>query len=354
MYTVVVKRKKDGHIITLSFLIVMSILFILMGLNTKNPDYWYYEQLFYRAQNGISIYSVETGFWLLVNVASKIGMNYSQFLIVYTAIGLILIGNSLILYTRKPILSIVCYFCYPFFLDLVQIRHFMAMAIFVFASRYLLHYNRANLIKYCLLIFLAATQHIIALAFLFFLIAYLMDCKKILCVSLLVVILTFVGLRPIYSSAFIQNILALRNREYSAGVSFGQSIMYPLFYVILVTCCYILFNVNNKKSDPKVNRVSNAMIKVCISSIVFIPFILIDYQYTRLFRGCILIIYMYISDQICLLKKTNRLIVTIILLLVVLSVNIKLFGPGSGYYDPVTKSIFFDNMLFKTFQFYFS
>ena len=57
MYTVVVKKKKDGRIITLSFVIMMSILFVLMGLSTNNPDYSYYEQLFYRAQNGISVLS---------------------------------------------------------------------------------------------------------------------------------------------------------------------------------------------------------------------------------------------------------------------------------------------------------
>lgn len=353
MYTVVVKRRKDGRIITLSFVVIMSILFILMGLNTNNPDYSYYEQLFYRVQNGISWHSVETGFWLLVNIASKIGMNYPQFLLVYTAVGLILIGNSLILYTRKPILAIVCYFCYPFFLDLVQIRHFMAMAIFVFACRYLLHYNKANLIKYCLLIFLAATQHIIALAFLFFLILYLQSSKKVLYTSLLLEFLTFVGLRFIYNSTFIQNILALRNKEYIAGSSSGQSIMYPLFHVILVVFCYILFCVNSKNSKEsglKVNSVSAAMVKLCISSIVFIPFLLIDFQFTRLFRGCILIIYMCISDQICLLKKTDRHIATAILLLVVLLVNIKLFGPGSGYYDILTVPIFKDNILLNFFK----
>ena len=97
MYTLVVKRRKDGRIITLSFIVIISILFILMGLNTNNPDYQYYEEIFHRAQNGISIISVETGFLFLLTLASKIGMNYPQFLMIYTAVGLILIGNSLIL-----------------------------------------------------------------------------------------------------------------------------------------------------------------------------------------------------------------------------------------------------------------
>ena len=282
MYTLVVKRRKDGRIITLSFIVIISILFILMGLNTNNPDYQYYEEIFHRAQNGISIISVETGFLFLLTLASKIGMNYPQFLMIYTAVGLILIGNSLILYTRKPILAIVCYFCYPFFLDLVQIRQFMAMAIFVFACRYLLHYSKSNLIKYCLLIFFASTQHLIALAFLFFLIVYFKDSKKILYTSILLGILAFAGSRLIYNSMLIQNILALRNKEYIAGSSTAQSIMYPLFHVILVIFCYILFYANSKNSkepDHEANNVSNTMIKVCISSIVFMPFLLIDFQY---------------------------------------------------------------------------
>ena len=43
MLKIIVKRRKDGRILTLSFVFLFIILWILIGFNFKNPDYEYYE-----------------------------------------------------------------------------------------------------------------------------------------------------------------------------------------------------------------------------------------------------------------------------------------------------------------------
>ncbi|MFR5700293.1 MAG: DegT/DnrJ/EryC1/StrS family aminotransferase [Blautia massiliensis (ex Durand et al. 2017)] len=83
--------------------------------------------------------------------------------------------------------------------------------------------------------------------------------------------------------------------------------------------------------------------KICMYSTLFIPFLMIDFQYTRLFRGSILVIYIFITQQINLLKKSDKLIVTIGLLLIMILVAIKLFGKGSGYFETLTMPIFQNN-----------
>ena len=61
MLKIIVKRRKDGRILTLSFVFLFIILWILIGFNFKNPDYEYYENLFSRATQGVSY-----GNWILV------------------------------------------------------------------------------------------------------------------------------------------------------------------------------------------------------------------------------------------------------------------------------------------------
>ena len=152
MLKIIVKRRKDGRILTLSFVFLFIILWILIGFNFKNPDYEYYENLFSRATQGVSYHAVETGFWYIVKFAAKIGVSYSLFLKIYTLIALLLISSSIIKYTEKPSLVLVLYMCYPFLLDVAQIRHFMAISIFTFSVRYLESYSKKNLIKYIFLI----------------------------------------------------------------------------------------------------------------------------------------------------------------------------------------------------------
>ena len=113
---------------------ILPVLPIFIGFNLKNPDYEYYENLFSRATQGVSFHAVETGFWYIVKFAAKIGVSYSLFLKIYTLIALLLISSSIIKYTEKPSLVLVLYMCYPFLLDVAQIRHFMAISIFTFSS----------------------------------------------------------------------------------------------------------------------------------------------------------------------------------------------------------------------------
>ena len=80
MLKIIVKRRKDGRILTLSFVFLFIILCILIGFNFKNPDYEYYENLFSRATQGVSYHAVETGFWYIVKFAAKIVVSFSFFL----------------------------------------------------------------------------------------------------------------------------------------------------------------------------------------------------------------------------------------------------------------------------------
>ena len=340
MLKIIVKRRKDGRILTVSFVFLFIILWILIGFNFKNPDYEYYENLFSRATQGVSYHAVETGFWYIVKFAAKIGVSYSLFLKIYTLIALLLISSSIIKYTEKPSLVLVLYMCYPFLLDVAQIRHFMAISIFTFSVRYLESYSKKNLIKYIFLIVIAASQQIMAIAFLAYLLVYLIDQKKAAKIAIMLTIINMFGCKYILQTSLVQKIFSLRDKtvDYASGYSNSQLFMYACFYGILIILCVFLQKINNV---DKTNR--SFLYKICMYSTLFIPFLMIDFQYTRLFRGSILVIYIFITQQIYSLKKSDKLIVTIGLLFIMILVAIKLFGKGSGYFETLTMPIFQNN-----------
>lgn len=342
MVKIVVKRKKNGQMITLSFVALFAVLWILMGFNLDNPDYMFYENLFYRVESGITTVSVEGGFLFLVKIAVGIGINYQIFLICYSAFGLILICSSIIKYTKKPSFVLIAYFCYPFLLDLTQLRHFMAVAIFVFSIRYLKEYNAKNLIKYCALILIAASQQILALSFLVYLLVYMNNSKRAIRIAVVLTIFNLVGFKYILKSSLVEKIFSLRGKEvnYVGGYSIGQVIMYGMFFGVLLVLCYILY-----RNDMNKDKSYDFIFKICMYSSIFIPFIMIDFQYTRLFRASIIIIYIYISNQISKLNKRDMFIWQGFFLVFMIFIWIKLFGPGSGYFEEITCPVFQSNSI---------
>lgn len=340
MNRIVVERRKDGRIVTLSFVFLFIVLWMIIGFNFKNPDYEYYKNLFVRANQGMSYHAVETGFWYLIKFAAKMGCGYSLFLKFYTLIAFLLISDSIIKYTEKPLLVLVLYMCYPFLLDVAQIRHFMAISIFTFSVRYLESYTKKNLIKYIVLIIIAASQQIMAIAFLIYLLVYLVDQKKAAKIAIVLTIINIFGCKYVLQSSFVKTLFSLRNKviDYTGGYSNRQFFMYVCFYGILIMLCIFLQNANDVDKTK-----SSFLYKICLYSALFIPFIMIDFQYTRLFRGSILVIYIFITRRISVLKKRNGVLVTTGLLLFMVLVSIKLFGKGSGYFETLTMPIFQNN-----------
>lgn len=335
MIKIIVKHNKDKKSLTLFFVLLFMLMWIIMGFNTQNPDYEYYNNLFLRAKHGISYHAVETGFWFLINISVKLGIDYSMFIKIYTLIGLMLIGNSIVKYTKKSSLVLLLYMCYPFLLDVVQIRHFMAMAIFIFAMRYLEEYSKKNLLKYIACIVIAASQQIIALSFLVYILVYFTDQKKATALAVIFTIVNVICYRYALRTSLITRILSLRDKtiDYSGGYTVRQLLLYVCFYIFLILFCVFLKKINKKNDN------NFFMYKICLYSTIFIPFLMIDFQYTRLFRGSIIVLYIFITRQISALRKENRVLFTIMLVFIMILVAMKLFGKGSGYYETITLPI---------------
>lgn len=127
--TFLLRREKYLAIVWFVFFIVA------MGFNYDNPDYLNYENSFKDSESeGIGSQYI----WSLLKLlAFSCGATYSQFVFFMTVLGFFVFANALLIIRKKVSfnLNIFCllYFIYPFLLDVIQIRNYLAMC-FVFLA----------------------------------------------------------------------------------------------------------------------------------------------------------------------------------------------------------------------------
>ena len=80
----------------------------------------------------------------------------------------------------------------------------MAISIFTFSVRYLESYSKKNLIKYIFLIVITASQQIMAIAFLRYLLVYLIDQKKAAKIAIMLTIINMFGCKYILQTSLVQ------------------------------------------------------------------------------------------------------------------------------------------------------
>lgn len=327
-----------------SFIIIALLLWIIIGFSSGTADYYQYSEFFDRVASGFELLSVEYGYVFLISMASKLGMDYPQFISIYTFIAILLIALTVIRYAKKPSLVLLFYFCYPFFLDVTQLRHFMISAIVIYAIKYLEKFSIRNLIIYILCILIASTQQITAFIYLLMLIVYLPSNRifTIICLWGSIVLSLFVTLLP--NTVLFKAIVGLRNvdKYYASGMNGMQLYLYVSFFLLLIIICLFLA----RKHTETVLRYG-LLHKICFVSLLFIPFLLLDFQYTRFFRGVIVLLYIYLTNL--LYSKNNAIFqfIRILIVILMISVSIKLFGPGSAYYKTLTLPIIESNLLLK-------
>lgn len=339
------KRININHLI---LLISILFLWILFSFCSKVPDFENYALVFRRLSWGDSYHSMETGYWLLCKAAYAIGLDINGFRKIYGLVGLSLMASTAVRYTKKPYYVLSLYLLYPFLLDVVQIRHFMACSIIVFGIRYLEYFETKNFAKYCLCVCLAMSQHTIALAYSAFLFVYLKNLKTIM----KIVIPTAAGFlflgKMLMRSTLYRSLLDYRGIEdaYMDGIAIRQFLLYMVFFALLSFLCYYLWKIGKTKSfwtDALAEERTNAIFKICMISIVYIPLVLIDFQLTRLFRGCVFIMEVFIIRQLENIYALDRFLMKIIVFAIFLFVFVKLFGPTSVHYESLTIPVFWGN-----------
>lgn len=309
-------NKKHSKILTILLIIFLWVLF--WG-NYQNPDYNNY----LRSYNEIAFLDApiinhsgsEFGFRFLMKLGSLFNISYNGFIMIISAMGFMLIYSTVTKFTENLNYVFLLYFLTPFFLDVVQVRNFLAMAILIFSTRYLFYEDTKNNIKFLISILLATTIHYSAILYLPMVFINKTDKKKI--VKFIVLISIVLSISTLFLDKNILPVIAglaykISNNKkivkwFESRTRYGYILFFAMhfinFLMISITKKYANNNLENKDGlqGYDKNEINNyykfveLVYWINVYAFAFFPFYIIASTFTRLMRNLLLLNYIAFS-----------------------------------------------------------
>lgn len=310
-------NKNNMKVLSIGIFAFMACLFIFSKGQADSLNYQYY----FENINSIIIKknlfnSYEYGWYYYVLLISKITSNYQVYLTIT-----FLICSSLIFYTVREysdnyFLFSVLFLIYPFIMEIINIRYFIAESIFIFSIPFLIKRKR---LVYILLILLASTFHSLVLFFLLFCFSgeILNKYKKqfiIIYSSILIILICFARSSTVVS--FFSN-LVTGSKQYVFQTNSGFGfIAAGIILVINVFLFMWIYNMTKNKNNEI--SFSQILYQINLLSLGIGVLFLYNTLFERLFRGVLLLNFIYYSNilkKISIQQRTMLYIVIIITLL---------------------------------------
>nr|WP_281247596.1 EpsG family protein [Haemophilus paracuniculus] len=170
--------------------LLISYIFILMAFNTYNADFENYQNMYNAIGNGTyGGWITDFGYVALVNLGNSFGLTYADFLIVYFGVTALLLLKIVNKYSAYPNAVLSLILLYPLFINIIQLRSFLALLIIVYALQYLTERNFKNIAKFITAIVLATSLHLSSIFFGILLIFFIRNRVYILILGILAFIL---------------------------------------------------------------------------------------------------------------------------------------------------------------------
>lgn len=291
----------------------LLITWLFFAFSSNVPDSGAYKSFYEYLALHTKYHGVETGFALFMHFCNKAGLDYQQFLMLFSAVGLLLIGSFIQKYTEHPTIVLLCYFFHPFVFDVGQIRNFMASAIFIYATSFLIENKRHAVLKYFIAIMIASLFHRASLVY-FILLLTRYEWNKMLKTLVLVCILEtaviFILLK--YGSEILSLLAFFSKLSYyvndESKTRFLTKVFFSFYY------CSMAFLIVTFLRCKGFQKYSNRAFilqgcKILTVSFVFFPLLFVSMDFERLTRNVLLIFYMlginYSSYKIKTKKQTT-------------------------------------------------
>lgn len=332
-------------------LVFIGILFV--GEST-NPDLINYIRYYnnapyseYSLTNGI-----EVGFLFICKLGNTFGMDFFQLKFWIFILCSILVWRTLKKYCLNYNLLLAFYMTYAMFLDIVQIRNFIALSLFIFAFPYLMH-KRRGILKYTIIIIVAALFHSSAILYLIFLIVCFENRRVIIgtCITISIVFVILV-IANNNNIPFAQHLLeytdgARVQRYLSLKINWGY-----LFVIFLQTLNFIMVFFARKfllmkesiKNDPIKLGFVNTLYYVNCLIFVLTPLFIISIHFYRIPRNMLILnlVLICMTNQTFKGGDVRRLLMLILVIINVSSwyfIDMSVFiGDPSFIFDAVFKS----------------
>lgn len=361
-----ITKKKIKNFLTIAMFII---LIVIMGANTQNPDTTIYEEYIF---NKNEFFSKDFGFGILVSIFKKMNLDYYALKMFVSVVGFILINHTLKKYVEDYKPFFVLYIIYPYFFDVVQVRNFLAMSIFIYSIPYLLEDTKKGNIKYFVLVLLAATIQKTALIYLPILFVRKINnqkySKKLFGVIIVISILISIY-RPLlnsFISFLINNVsgyLEGLGTKLSIQTNFGWIVQWGIqftnYYFINAgrNIIYKFSSEDSSISDKtnKMKKYSTLILNINYYMFLFLPLYILTPTFARIMRNVLVlnyVVYVFVIELVAheKMEENKRKYRTYILMIFIAQI---IFYIGqyiysqSGYFSEIVYPILTENWIFK-------
>lgn len=322
----IIKKNSKATLI----LLFMYIIFLYVGGNANNQDRIIYLNNYYYIADGLPGMQFEFGFQALCKFGSFFGLPYNFFLAIIMIVGLLLIVDTIRLYTSNIAFVLALYFIYPFIWDTVQIRNFLAMSIIVFGLRFILS-EKKEYLKFSFFVLMAASIHVTAIFYFSFLItAFIKDTKK-----LLQIVLFITGTSIIFSPYLAKLLLMVTSVEKVNSYTTTQTsiitkLLAILYFLVSILLIYFLKkNIEKEKTKYSLMLENNGkkildlkiILQINIISVIMVFFVMNNLNFFRLYRNIFILNYVLFAIYVKIVKKNvkNKFIYWIFMAFIILS-----------------------------------
>lgn len=321
---------------------------VLFGLNTYNPDYRAYGNIYRLFRLGIYDGSLaDKGFIYLIRQSIRFNLTYQQFLFLFACICIGLLFYFIWHYSDFKNLVPILILIYPLALSIVQLRFFLASLVVLVGVAFLEKKSNKSIFIFLFCLFIGFTIHYSAFMYITLLLARLKSFKSIY----LYIFLGLFGLYflprfgdllsiSIFSTAFSKYIVASTGFK---GIVFALRVIAFRFGVVLFLhfLYYYFKNIFEEK---------DVYLMKCINIIMFVSMFLelIDSEFERFARiGYIMLFIVLFNIAMKMKLKSNAIgVVSIFFAYFMVYAFFNYFLRSSNgiiFYDSVFKAIFENN-----------
>lgn len=307
-FSSLIYSKKVLSKVYLTFLVFFSITFflIIFGLGYENVDRDNYTLLFEQIeQGGSGFITSQIGLVLLFKLFIFIGFSYQTSIVFIFLIGITFIHSFVSKYAKNVPLVYLLYFIYPFFLDVVQIKHFLAMSILIFASARL--FSAGGKFSTLLFFLLAASFHYIAIFFIPFLFLSSLNIRHFTIVVVLFTVIMFIIVKFNFYLVFLSSeAILIRVQSYLDNApKFGFLIQ----MVIQIFICLLVLNLKGKLDKYYVDeKFISFVVYLNIYLLIMLPFYMINGNFERVYRVSYIPNFAYLTIYFMILDFKDRLL----------------------------------------------
>ena len=328
------------------FLGLLAFLWILVGWSEGTAD-WHIYVMRFEEYESVSA-RTEMVFTFLMRLGHWLNFDYRMMYVFLTAVCFLLIGKTIIDYSKDPGFVLALYAIFSFPIDATQIRFFIAFSIVFFAFRYILNYLKNKQKRYIIMWLIA------------FLIAVNIHMSVI--VFLVILIPVFFG-RMVTIVSFLGNEKAeiVQNQSSQYGM---RTIMFVWMKILTIFLGFVMFYIYIKYFSKRlrsngVNREPTGSIltinyEKCldlnIAVLSIIGLIMVTADFYRIQQIIIMLNYMvyasYLSTTKTMKLNINNLIIIVLSVAFAFIALYNLVLSSTNYYS-VFVPLFENNQLFN-------